>query len=149
MITAGFGINYIVGDFLLAGGPAFATTTVTTPAIPNGNPELKTSTMIFPMWNLGLEWKMNDWLMGRLGYVGNTNKVTSESSNGATPPAVNENVTTGFAPYGATLGLGFRLGNFSLDGTVNVEVLRQGLNNIGGGYGQATFAYMSASYAIP
>lgn len=149
VITAGFGINYIVGDFLLAGGPAFATTTVTTPAIPNGNPELNTSTLTFPLWNLGLEWKMNDWLVGRLGYVGSTNQVTTESSNGATPPAVDENATTGFIPYGATIGLGFRLGNFSLDGTVNVEVLRQGLNNIGGGYGQATFAYMSASYAIP
>lgn len=147
VITAGIGINYVVGDFLLAGGPAFATSSITTPAIPNGDPELSTSALTFPLWNLGLEWKMNDWLVGRLGYVGATNKVTTESSNGATPPAVDENIVTQFIPYGATIGLGFRLGDFSLDGTVNVEVLRQGLNNIGN-FGP-TFAYMSASYAIP
>ncbi|QQS37033.1 MAG: hypothetical protein IPM56_03505 [Ignavibacteriales bacterium] len=144
-ITAGFGINYQVGDFLLAGGPAFATTSITTPSVPNVSPELKTSALTFPLWNLGLEWKMNDWLIGRMGYVGATSSVTNESA--ATATTINEVVGTQFVPYGATFGVGFRLGNFSLDGTVNVEVIRQGLNNIGN-FGP-TFAYMSASYAIP
>lgn len=144
-ITAGIGINYQVGDFLLAGGPAFATTTLTNPSVPNVSPELSTSALTFPLWNLGLEWKMNDWLIGRMGYVGATSSVTTETA--ATATTINEAVATQFLPYGATFGLGFRLGNFSLDGTVNVEVIRQGLNNIGN-FGP-TFAYMSASYAIP
>ena len=146
VITAGIGINYIVGDFLLAGGPGFAMTSITTPAV-DPAPETSNSNFAFPIWNLGLEWNLTDWLVGRLGYFGATNKATSESSNGLTPPGIDESVTTNFVPYGTTVGLGFRFGNFSLDGTVNVEVLHQGLNNIGN-FGP-TFAYMSASYAIP
>ncbi len=145
-ITAGIGINYIVGDFLLAGGPGFAMTSITSPAV-DPAPEISNSNFAFPIWNLGLEWKLTDWFVGRLGYFGATNKATTESFNGLTPPGVDENVITNFQPYGTTVGVGFRFGNFSLDGTVNVEVLHQGLNNIGN-FGP-TFAYMSASYAIP
>lgn len=145
VITAGFGINYIVGDFLLAGGPAFAMSSITTPSVPNVSPETKTSAFTFPLWNLGLEWKMNDWLVGRLGYIAATHSVTVETA--ASPTTINEAVNTQFGPNGATVGLGFRLGNFSLDATVNEDVLRQGLNNIGGG--GATFAYLSVSYAMP
>ena len=45
-----------------------------------------------------------------------------------------------------TFGIGLRFGDFALDGTVNADVLRQGLNNIAGG--GATFAYLSTSYAF-
>ena len=59
-----------------------------------------------------------------------------------------ETVNTFFTPApGATVGVGFRLGSFSLDATVNEDVLRQGLANIGGN--GPTLAYLSASYAIP
>jgi hypothetical protein len=147
VITAGIGINYVVGDFLLAGGPGFAMSSVTFPSTPTAA-ENKRSALTFPLWNLGLEWKMNDWLVGRLGYIASTHKVTTETPVTGSATDINENVGTQFfGPNGATVGLGFRLGNFSLDATVNEDVLRQGLNNIGGG--GPTFAYLSASYAIP
>jgi len=67
----------------------------------------------------------------------------------ATTTTVDKRVISFFAPSqrGITVGVGFRLGDFSLDATVNEDVLRQGLNNIGGG--GSTFSYLTASYALP
>jgi len=145
LIVVGIGINYQVGDFLLAGGPGFATASSTTSSTPT-SPEVSTSALVFPIWNLGTEWNMNDWFVARLGYVASTQNVTTESVASAT--TINENIITTFTGLqGATVGVGFRLGNFSLDATVNEDVLRQGFNNIGGG--SPTFAYLSASLAIP
>jgi len=154
VLGVGIGANYIVGDFLLAGGISFNNASITTPSTPNA-PELSTTIFVFPLWNFGIEWNMTDWLVARLGYTATTAKSTIESS---TPTPTDRNaitefvstVTTGgrFAgPNGATVGLGFRFGNFSLDATVNEDVLRQGLAAIGGT--GATFAYLSGSYAIP
>ncbi|MDO8548930.1 MAG: hypothetical protein Q7S39_02105 [Ignavibacteria bacterium] len=146
LIAVGIGMNYEVGDFLLAGGPGFATISSTTPEVANVMPELSTSAFVFPIWNLGVEWNMNDWFVARFGYVASTQSVTTETQ--ASTTAVNEGIVTNFfGPQGATVGVGFRLGNFSLDATVNEDVLRQGLNNIGGG--GPTFAYLSLSYAMP
>ena len=67
----------------------------------------------------------------------------------ADPTNVNEFVATFFTTpqRGATVGVGFRFGDFSLDATVNEDVIRQGFNIIGGG--GASFAYLTASYAMP
>jgi len=150
IISFGIGANYEVGDFLLAGGPGFATVS-TTQTSTNATPELTTSIFAFPVWNLGVEWNMTDWFVARFGYTALTLKTSTETA--ATATTVNETIVTSFlGPNGtngggATVGIGFRLGNFSLDATVNEDVLRQGLNNIGGG--GATFAYLSLSYSIP
>jgi hypothetical protein len=143
MIGAGVGLNYTVGDFLLAGGVSFATTSSTIP----GTPELENSTFSFPVWNIGGEWNLTEWLIARMGYIAVTGKATIQSP--LTPTSTLENTFTFFLPpqRGFTVGVGFHLGDFSLDATINEDVLRQGLNNIGGG-GQ-TFAYLSASYAMP
>jgi hypothetical protein len=100
---------------------------------------------------------MTDWFVARLGYVATTVQQSIESVATQTPANgdINENSITLFpsigtlpgATNGATVGVGFRLGDFSLDATVNEGVLRQGLNNIGGG--GPTFAYLSVSYALP
>jgi hypothetical protein len=147
-ISVGIGVNYEVGDFLLAGGPGFATASVTQSSTPT-SPELTTSVLVFPIWNLGVEWNMNDWFVARFGYVASTQKTTTETA--ASTTTVDETIATTFqGPNGATVGVGFRLGNFSLDATVNEDVLRQGLSNIGGGgIAGATFAYLSLSYSIP
>jgi hypothetical protein len=150
IITFGIGANYEVGDFLFAGGPGFATIS-TTQKSTKTTPELTTSFFAFPIWNLGIEWNMNDWFVARVGYVAATLKTSTESAASAT--TVNETIVTSFlGPHGlggggATVGVGFRLDNFSLDATVNEDVLRQGLANIGGT--GATFAYLSLSYSIP
>lgn len=143
-LFVGLGINYQVGDFLLAGGPAFAYTKQSQDSTLLG-PESSTTQLIFPLWNLGAEWNMTDWFVARMGYVASTGKQTVSTTQGGITRDV---ITTFFTPpAGATVGVGFRLGSFSLDATVNEDVLRQGFNNIGGG--GATFAYLSASYALP
>jgi hypothetical protein len=145
----GLGVNYSVGDFLLAGGLSLANASISTASTP-ATPKLSTSYFIFPVWNIGLEWNMTDWFVARLGYVATTEKRTVESpaAQTPTPSDKNEAIQTLFAgPNGATVGVGFRFGDFSMDATVNEGVLRQGLNNIGGG--GPTFAYLSVSYALP
>ena len=150
IISFGIGANYEVGDFLFAGGPGFATISQTQSST-NTTPELTTSIFAFPVWNLGIEWNMTDWFIARVGYFAATAKISTETQ--ATATTVNETIVTtflgpqGLSGGGATVGVGFRLGNFSLDATVNEDVLRQGLNNIGGG--GATFAYLSLSYSMP
>ena len=150
LISFGIGGNYQVGDFLLAGGPGFATFS-TTRSSTTTSPELTTSYFVFPVWNFGVEWNMNDWFVARFGYLAFTIKTSTETA--ATTTTVNERIITsflgpnGFAGGGATVGVGFRLDNFSLDATVNEDVLRQGFANIGGT--GATFAYLSLSYSIP
>ncbi len=147
-IGFGIGMNYHVGDFLLAGGPAFATVSNTISSTPT-SPELKNSAFVFPIWNLGVEWNMNDWFVARFGYIASTQSVTTQNAASAT--TFNEAVVTSFfGPQGATVGCGFRLGNFSLDAVVNEDVLRQGFNNLGGnGPAAGTFAYLSLAYAMP
>lgn len=144
IIVVGAGIMYESGDFLFAGGPAIASVGVTTPKVDNVSPELTTSTTLFPVWNLGAEWGMLDWLYARFGYVSMTGSISTESA--ATSTTVNESGNTFYGPTGAFVGLGFKLGNLSIDGTVNSDVLRQGLANIGGV--GATFAYLSISIEL-
>lgn len=133
IIILGVGISYQSGDFLFAGGPSFATIGIND----NGDPETTNSTTLFPAWNLGAEWGMLDWLYARFGYISLTGTISSETDGG------NESSQTFYGPTGAYVGLGLKLGNLSLDGTVNSDVLRQGLNNLAGG--GATFAYLSMS----
>ena len=142
-ISAGFGVEYTIGDFLLVGGVGMNSNSWTIPSIPTIQPELQNSSFTFPIWNLGAEWTLLDWLTARLGYTASTNNNTTQTGLG--PTLVRENTVTQYTPGMATLGLGLKFGDFSLDGTINHDVLRQGLGNIGGG---RTFAYISTSYAF-
>ncbi|HOJ18627.1 MAG: hypothetical protein GX452_08020 [Ignavibacteriales bacterium] len=144
-IGVGVGMHYQVGDLLIAGGPSLLIKSYTSPAVPNSSPELTSSQLVFPNWNLGAEFWFTDWLIGRLGYMAHTEQNTSESM--ATLTTKNEHTYTSFGTPDVRVGIGLRFGGFSLDATVNDDVLRQGLNLIGGG--TPTLAYISASYAIP
>ena len=88
-----------------------------------------------------------DWLYGRLGYISVSGSSTTQST--ASSSTVNEFIATFFGPTqrGLTLGVGFRFGDFSLDATINEDVLRQGFNIVGGG--GPTFFLLTSSYAIP
>jgi len=144
-LGVGVGINYRVGDFLLAGGPSLGYTSTKNPAIPNVSAEESNSEFSFPVWNLGAEWNMTSWLIARFGYQATT--ISNTWQNAVSASAVDEYTQTSFGINdGATVGIGLRFDNFGLDATVNEEILRQGLNNIGGG--KATLAYISASYAF-
>lgn len=145
-INIGVGINYRLGKFLLAGGPSFDILFETTPSVSGVSPKLTRTTTSFPHWNIGAEWQMLDWLVGRIGYNVATSKVTTETPASVT--SKNEIINTSYSPIngGITLGVGFRFGGFSLDATVNEDVLRQGFNNLGGG--GSTFSYLTMSYAF-
>ena len=145
-INIGVGINYKLGKFLLAGGPSFDIVFETTPSVSGISPKLTRTTTSFPHWNVGAEWEMLDWLVGRIGYNVATSKVSMETPASVT--SKNEIINTSYSPIngGITLGVGFRFAGFSLDATVNEGVLRQGFNNLGGG--GSTFSYLTMSYAF-
>ncbi|MCC6637344.1 MAG: hypothetical protein IT278_06405 [Ignavibacteriaceae bacterium] len=140
----GAGLNYTTGDLFLAGGVSFMTESWTAKATTT-TPELTRNHFWFPVWNLGAEFKLTDWMKARLGYKVATNKDKQETA--ATTTTKNEVVMTAFDRTGVTLGLGFNFGKFSLDATVNDEVLRQGFKNLSTG-GVNTFGHISASYAF-
>lgn len=142
-VGVGVGLQYKSGSLLIAGGPAFFydSETESSTAI---TPELESSSLTFPAWNLGAEWGFTEWLYGRLGYVARTFSSKFESPAGTAE--VNEFTQTGFGEGDVRLGVGLRFGGFNLDATVNDDVLRQGFNLVGGGV--STFAYLSASYAF-
>lgn len=142
-IGFGFGIEYTIGDFLLVGGPGFNSNSWKIPSIPGSQPELSNSSVIFPIWNLGAEWTVLDWLIARMGYTASTSNNTTQTGLGST--LVRETTITQYTPGTVTLGLGLRFGDFSFDATINSDVLRQGFGNIGGG---RTFGYISTSYAF-
>jgi hypothetical protein len=146
MMRIGAGFVYSIHNFLFSGGLLFENVAATDPEVPGVSPDLESAVSSFPVWNLGAEWFFADWLVGRAGYSVRTSQVTVETQAGQTEK--NDILRTTFDPDngGITVGLGFRIGGFSLDATVNEDVLRQGLNNIGGG--GATFSYISASYAF-
>lgn len=140
----GAGTNYSIHRFLLAGGVYFNYNKITVPQITGASPQLIQSRIDFPVWNLGAEWHATRWLIARIGYSAGTSNYDYEIS--ASPSTKNEAVYTGYVPGAVTLGIGFRFGRFGLDATIKSDVLRQGLNNIGGG--TPTFSYISSSYAF-
>lgn len=143
-LAIGAGLNYTAGDLFLAGGVSFATESWTAKST-STSPELTRNHMWFPVWNLGAEFKVTEWMKARLGYKVATNKDKMESA--ATATTKNETVATMFDRTGVTLGLGFKFGSFNLDATVNDEVLRQGFKNLSTG-AVNTFGHISASYAF-
>ena len=140
----GIGLHYKVGDLLFAGGPAFMYQSETVKSVANISPELDNSSTTFPAWNLGMEWYLTEWLIGRMGYVASTFSETMQQA--ATATTVDEQTYTSFGRGDVRLGVGIRFGSFTLDATINDQALRQGLNLIGGG--TPTFAYLSASYGF-
>lgn len=146
VIKFGAGFVYTIEDFMFSGGLLFENIASTDPEVPGISPNLESSAFSFPVLNLGAEWYLIDWLVGRVGYYVRTSQITVETQASLTEKDERSRTTFDPSNGGFTLGIGFRFGGFSLDATINEDVLRQGLNNIGGG--GATFSYISASYAF-
>jgi hypothetical protein len=144
LIGLGVGMEYTIGDLLLVGGPSFVSRSETIPSAQGLTPQLNNSISDFPIWNLGAEWKALNWLIVRGGYFVSTNNSTVQTP--ATPITVNETSGTYYGTHGVTIGIGLRFGGFSLDGYIDPDAVRQGLNLIGGQV--PTFAYISASFAF-
>ena len=164
--SVGVGGEVKVKEFLLAGGLSFATRSDKTETNPNATPTDKTTTATasitaFPVFNLGVEYPVLEWLTLRGGYyrafanLGTKNEVdggaTSESNRligysnvsmgGYVPAANDENGLM-------TLGVGLKFGGFAMDATVSEQALRRGLGMIGAQDNVNTFGYVTLSYCF-
>jgi hypothetical protein len=165
MLAIGAGMEYKVNNFYFAGGVSFKTAKLKqeqNSGAPANSTATSTATMTsLPTFNLGVEWTMLDWLIGRMGYYRAFQSINSKTENSA-PGASSTSESNAFAgtstvifgSYNAadnsliTLGLGLKFGNFALDGTVSEEALRRGLGLIGSNDNMNTFGYLTASYCF-
>jgi hypothetical protein len=162
-LSVGVGGEYHVSNFLLAGGVAYQ---MLSGKFEDNFPAPATSTTVtnsftsVPTFTLGAEWWLTDWLAARAGYfrmLGNI-KQKIESSNGTASASNETNSGTpasfvfigGIGPGSwdgvATLGLGLRFGDFSLDGTISDEALRRGFGLVGSNDNINTFGYITLNY---
>ncbi len=165
LLSVGAGMEYKIANFYFAGGVSFKTAslksevTPPTQVPPVGATTTTNSVTEFPVFNLGAEWALLDWLTGRMGYYRTFQSVGSKTER-PTPGSTtefntwngNSNVFVG-SLTGAdnsliTLGLGLKFGNFALDGTVSDEAIRRGLGLIGAQDNINTFGYVTASYCF-
>jgi hypothetical protein len=163
LLAVGAGMEFKITNFYFAGGVSYRTSHAkleSTPPLPAiGTTTQTTSATEVPVLNMGVEWTLLDWLIGRMGYyrtfmsVGTkTERPAGASTTETNTWAGNSNVIIG--SYAGTdnslitLGLGLRFGNFSLDGTVSDEAIRRGLGLIGAQDNINTFGYVTASYCF-
>ena len=146
LLIVGLGLGWEMDGLLIAGGPSFAYNSTTTKGT-NGVTDLTNSTTYFPIWNLGAEFNFTDWFIGRIGYWATSQSVTNQTI-AADPTKFNETVATAYNAGTVTVGVGFRIGSLSIDGTVNVDVLRQGLANLGNSGAGPTFGWLSMGYGF-
>jgi hypothetical protein len=164
LLAVGAGMEYRITNFYFAGGLSYRTAHFKTESTPASPPVIGTTTVTnsateFPVLNMGVEWTLLDWLIGRMGYYRTfqsqgtkTERPAGNSTTETDTWAGNSNVLIG-SYSGAdnsliTLGLGLRFGNFSLDGTVSEEAIRRGLGLIGAQDNINTFGYVTASYCF-
>ncbi|MFH0736782.1 MAG: hypothetical protein V1773_18275 [bacterium] len=140
-LLVGAGINYSTDKFLFAGGPSFIYILTKDDS---DDPEREYSKTAIE-WNIGAEWYCTTWLTARMGYKAYTSSDFAKTKYEL--GSNNESTRTNYGnDDGFTLGIGFKFEGFSLDATVNDDIIRQGLNNIGGG--NATLGFVSVSYAF-
>jgi hypothetical protein len=158
--AVGVGGEYRTPSFYLAGGLSFQSAKLKQEFSAPGSSNTSTMTATgIPVFNLGMEWWLTDWLAGRAGYYRASATISQKAEstpNGATTEITNSFVNSAMFVGGinpsthdglVTLGLGFRFGGFALDATVSEEALRRGLGLIGGGNDNInTFGYITTSY---
>jgi len=163
LLTVGAGMEYHLSNFYFAGGLSWKSSSLkseVTPPLPaTGTTTSTLSVTELPVLNMGVEWTLLDWLIGRMGYYRTfqslgqkTERPSGQSTTEIDTWAGNSSVAIGSLPGGdnnlITLGLGLRFGNFALDGTVSDQALRRGLGLIGAQDNINTFGYVTASYCF-
>jgi hypothetical protein len=164
-ISAGAGGEYKLKQFYLAGGVGFITRSTKTETNP-GTTNAKTSTttessMALPVFNLGAEYWVLDWMAVRAGYFramgsettknepGSGGSFETSSSGGTSAVVIGD---YGFVPDNdnslITLGMGLKFGAFALDAMVSENALRRGLGLIGSSDNINTFGYLNLSYSF-
>lgn len=165
-LSVGVGGEVKVKDFYLAGGVSFATRKDKTETNPNATPTDKTTTVTstitaFPVFNLGVEYPVLDWLTVRGGYYrAFANLGTKSEVDGGATSEQNRLIgysNVGMGGYGPTandenglmtLGVGLKFGGFAMDATVSEQALRRGLGMIGSQDNVNTFGYVTLSYCF-
>lgn len=165
-LGVGVGGEVRVKDFLLAGGVSFVTRSDKTETNPNATPTDKTTTSTstisaMPVFNLGVEYPVLEWLTLRGGYyrafatVGSKSEVSGGASSARNLALGFSGVAFGgYAPAGndenglMTLGVGLKFGAFALDATVSEQALRRGLGMLGAQDNLNTFGYATLSYCF-
>jgi len=148
--------GYMAGGLSLQSvkGKLEATTTAA------GQSQTTTSTYTYsaiPVFNLGGEYMMMDWLAFRVGYYRSLGSVNTkiEQPNSVTSES-DQTLANSFVAVGGigpatwdglvTLGLGVKWGNFAFDTTISEEALRRGLGLFGSNDNINTFGYITASF---
>ncbi len=144
-IMGGLGISMpILDKGFMAGGLSAGFNSHTATATSTLTDEFKYSAFVFPKFNLGMEWALTDWLIGRLGY---SRAVTSDNQK-YTDVGVTTEVMRTLASdpiQTITMGLGFQFGRFSIDGTIGEKLLKEGIYTVSG-KSNNLFGMLSASY---
>jgi hypothetical protein len=162
----GLGGEVKVKEMYLAGGLSFAMMRQKLETNSNAIATSKTTTQTsaisaFPVFNLGVEYPVLDWLTVRGGYyraLANVNSKT-EVQDGATSEQSLSLGNSGISFGGMyptandenglmTLGLGLKFGAFALDATVSEQALRRGLGLVGASDNINTFGYCTLSYCF-
>ena len=165
-LSVGAGGEVKVKDFYLAGGVSFAIRKDKTETNPNATPTDQTTTVTssitaFPVFNLGVEYPVLEWLIARAGYyraianLGSKTEVGGGATNETNVSIGNSGVAMGgYLPAGndenglITLGVGLKFGGLAIDATVSEQALRRGLGMIGAQDNVNTFGYMTLSYCF-
>jgi hypothetical protein len=164
LLSVGAGMEYRITNFYFAGGVSFRSSQSKLETTPPSPPVIGTTTVTnsateIPVFNMGVEWTLLDWLIGRMGYYRTfqSQGTKTERPAGASTTEINTwngNSNVFIGSYAGTdnslitLGLGLRFGNFALDGTVSEEAIRRGLGLIGAQDNINTFGYVTASYSF-
>jgi len=165
-MSIGLGGEVKVKDFLLAGGVSFAmmsSKTETNAHVDSTSPTTTSTTSIsaFPVFNLGVEYAVVEWLTLRGGYyrafanVSNKTEVEKGGTSEQNLNLGNSGVSIGgYAPTGndenglMTIGVGLKFGAFAMDACMSEQALRRGLGLIGASDNVNTFGYLTLSYCF-
>jgi hypothetical protein len=105
---------------------------------------------ILPKFNIGLEWKFTDWLVGRLGYSRSFISGSDKTDQNTGSPVVANTweykmAYSKDAYQTITTGLGLEFGRFCFDGLIGERYFKQG-PYILGGTAEDLYGVISASY---
>jgi len=144
-IQGGIGINMpVLDNGLFGGGVSAGYRTFTGDNWLTANDEYKYTALTLPKFNLGLEWKFVDWLVGRLGYSRAMISTDNKYTNGNLTDE--SSITVATDPIQTiNLGIGMQFGRFSLDGTIGEKMLKNSPYLISG-QNNDLYGVISASY---
>jgi hypothetical protein len=164
--TFGAGLDYTSRTIYMAAGVSLASDRTKDEAALSGatpsSATLSDGRLYFPVFNIGAEWNLAEWIVGRVGYYrafGNRNYKLESTTGGVSTTTEGNlfggNSIVGISGYGPipdnslmTLGLGLKVAGFALDATVSEEALRRGLGLIGASDNINTFGYVTVSFAF-